>query len=319
MFMMKRLVIALGLVLSVGLGDLFAQDPEFTQFYANPLYLNPAFAGTARCPRICLNYRNQWPGITGTFVTYSASYDQHIDGISGGVGFLFTNDRAGQATINTTNISGIYSYQLNITREFSMKVGLQATYAQKSVDWSKLNFGDMIDPRRGFVYNTTEVPNVTSRTNVDFSAGLLGYSRRYFFGFAVHHITEPDEGFLGQSKLPMKYTGHAGAVIPIGGRYGDSGISPNILYQKQGDFQQLNLGIYFNKGPLVGGAWYRNQDSFILLLGFQQDLFKFGYSYDVTVSKLTNATAGSHELSFQMQFECKPKKKKFRTVSCPSF
>jgi type IX secretion system PorP/SprF family membrane protein len=319
MFMMKRLVITLGLVLSVGLGDLFAQDPEFTQFYANPLYLNPAFAGTARCPRICLNYRNQWPGITGTFVTYSASYDQHIDGISGGVGFLFTNDRAGQATINTTNISGIYSYQLNITREFSMKVGLQATYAQKSVDWSKLNFGDMIDPRRGFVYNTTEVPNVTSRTNVDFSAGLLGYSRRYFFGFAVHHITEPDEGFLGQSKLPMKYTGHAGAVIPIGGRYGDSGISPNILYQKQGDFQQLNLGIYFNKGPLVGGAWYRNQDSFILLLGFQQDLFKFGYSYDVTVSKLTNATAGSHELSFQMQFECKPKKKKFRTVSCPSF
>ena len=316
---MKRLVIALGLVLSVGLGDLFAQDPEFTQFYANPLYLNPAFAGTARCPRICLNYRNQWPGITGTFVTYSASYDQHIDGISGGVGFLFTNDRAGQATINTTNISGIHSYQLNITREFSMKVGLQATYAQKSVDWSKLNFGDMIDPRRGFVYNTTEVPNFTSRTNVDFSAGLLGYSRRYFFGFAVHHITEPDEGFLGQSKLPMKYTGHAGAVIPIGGRYGDSGISPNILYQKQGDFQQLNLGIYFNKGPLVGGAWYRNQDSFILLLGFQQDLFKFGYSYDVTVSKLTNATAGSHELSFQMQFECKPKKKKFRTVSCPSF
>jgi len=319
MFMMKRLVIALGLVLSVGLGDLFAQDPEFTQFYANPLYLNPAFAGTARCPRICLNYRNQWPGITGTFVTYSASYDQHIDGISGGVGFLFTNDRAGQATINTTNISGIYSYQLNITREFSMKVGLQATYAQKSVDWSKLNFGDMIDPRRGFVYNTTEVPNETSITNVDFSAGLLGYSRRYFFGFAVHHITEPDEGFLGQSKLPMKYTGHAGAVIPIGGRYGDSGISPNVLYQKQGDFQQLNLGIYFNKGPLVGGAWYRNQDSFILLLGFQQDLFKFGYSYDVTVSKLTNATAGSHELSFQMQFECKPKKKKFRTVSCPSF
>lgn len=317
--MLKRVIIALGMLAGAGLGDLYAQDPEFTQFYANPLYLNPAFAGTARCPRISLNYRNQWPGITGTFVTYSASYDQHIDAMSGGVGFLFTNDRAGMATINTTNISGIYSYQLNITREFSMKVGLQATYAQKSVDWSKLNFGDMIDPRRGFIYNTNEVPNATSKTNVDFSAGLLGYSRRYFFGAAVHHITEPDEGFLGPSKLPMKYTGHAGAVIPIGGRYSETSISPNVLFQKQQDFQQLNLGIYFSKGPLVGGLWYRNQDSFILLLGFQQDLFKFGYSYDVTVSKLTNATAGSHELSFQMQFECKPKKKKFRTVSCPSF
>jgi type IX secretion system PorP/SprF family membrane protein len=316
--MLKRVVIALSLVCA-SMGDLMAQDPEFTQFYANPLYLNPAFAGTARCPRICLNYRNQWPGITGTFVTYSASYDQHIDGISGGLGFIFTNDRAGQATINTTNISGIYSYQLNITREFSMKFGVQATYAQKSVDWNKLNFGDMIDPRRGFIYNTTEVPNVTNRANVDFSAGILGYSRRYFFGFAVHHITEPDEGFLGPSKLPMKYTAHAGAMIPLGGRYGDSFLSPNILFQKQQDFQQLNLGLYFSKGPIVGGIWYRNQDSFILLVGFQQDLFKFGYSYDVTVSKLTNATAGSHELSFQMQFTCKPKKKKFRTVSCPSF
>ena len=317
--MFKRFVIVLGLISTVGLGDLFAQDPEFTQFYANPLYLNPAFAGTARCPRVCFNYRNQWPGISGTFVTYSASYDQHIDEIGGGIGLIMTNDRAGQATINTTNISGIYSYQLNVSREFSIKMGLQATFMQKSVDWTKLNFGDMIDPRRGFIYNTNEVPGVTNKPNVDFSAGVLGYSRKYFFGFAVHHITEPDEGFLGTSKLPMKYTGHAGAVIPLGGKYSESSISPNILFQKQQDFQQLNLGIYITKGPIVGGVWYRNADSFILLVGFQQDLFKFGYSYDVTISKLTNATAGSHELSFQMQFQCKPKKKKFRTISCPSF
>jgi type IX secretion system PorP/SprF family membrane protein len=318
--MLKRLVIASGMLFSAGLlNEVRAQDPQFTQFYANPLYLNPAFAGTARCPRICINYRNQWPAISGTFVTYSASYDQHIDGMAGGIGLLVTNDRAGKGTLNTTNVSGIYSYQLNLTREFSMKFGIQATYAQKSVDWSKLTFGDMIDPRTGFVYSTNEIPNATTRSNVDISAGMLGYSRRYFFGFAVHHVTEPDEGFLGTSKLPMKYTGHAGALIPLGGRYSESSISPNILYQKQQDFQQLNLGVYFTKGALVGGLWYRNQDSFIILLGFQQDLFKFGYSYDVTVSRLTNATAGSHEISFQMQFECKPKKRKFRTVSCPSF
>ena len=64
----------------------FAQDPAFSQFYANPLYLNPALAGSANCPRVILNYRNQWPGIAATYVTYSASYDQYVDAIQGGIG-----------------------------------------------------------------------------------------------------------------------------------------------------------------------------------------------------------------------------------------
>ena len=74
--------------------DITAQDPEFTQFYANPLYLNPAFAGTARCPRLVMNYRNQWPSLSGTFVTTSASYDQHVPTIQGGLGLIVLNDRA---------------------------------------------------------------------------------------------------------------------------------------------------------------------------------------------------------------------------------
>ena len=56
-----------------------AQDPAFSQFYANPLYLNPAFAGSNECPRANLNYRDQWPGIGRTYITTSASFDQHIN------------------------------------------------------------------------------------------------------------------------------------------------------------------------------------------------------------------------------------------------
>ena len=85
------------------------------------------------------------------------------------------------------------------------------------------------------------------------------------------------------------------------------------------DFRQLNLGLYLNKGAFVAGLWYRGQDAAIVLIGFQQNGFKIGYSYDVTVSKLSNASCGSHEISFSRQFECKPTKKKFRTNSCPSF
>src|SRR4051812_27357085 len=72
------------------------QDPHFTQFYANPLYLNPAFAGSAHCPRITLNYRNQWPALQGQFITASFSYDQQIPSISSGIGLMALTDNAGE-------------------------------------------------------------------------------------------------------------------------------------------------------------------------------------------------------------------------------
>jgi type IX secretion system PorP/SprF family membrane protein len=265
-----------------------------------------------------LNYRNQWPNLSGTYVTYSASYDMHLDALAGGIGALVTTDDQARGTLKTTNFSLLYAYQAVINREFSLKFGIQATYLQKSLDKTKLNFGDMIDARRGFVWNTQEaVPSLTKR-NADFSAGILGYSKYYFFGFAAHHINQPDEGLLGTSKLPAKFTGHAGAIIPLE-KGNASYLSPNILFQQQQKFSQLNLGLYYVKGAFVAGLWYRNADAVIALVGVQNANFKFGYSYDVTISKLSGNTAGSHEISLQIQFECKPKRKKYRTISCPSF
>ena len=90
-------------------------------FYAIPLYLNPAFAGTHICPRLNLNYRNQWPGISGTFVTYSASFDQHSEALHGGLGLLVVNDQAANS-LKSTRVSGMYSYQLKVTRKFSVRL-----------------------------------------------------------------------------------------------------------------------------------------------------------------------------------------------------
>lgn len=306
------------LVFTVFFSDLKAQDPQFTQFYANPLYLNPAFAGTARCPRICMNYRNQWPNLSGRYVTYSVSGDMHLDALGGGLGVLVTTDDQANGTLKTTNASLIYSYQAVINREFSLKFGLQATYMQKSLAVQNLHFGDMIDARRGFVWNTREAVPSPNKTNADFSAGLLGFSKSYFFGFSAHHINQPDEGLLGQSKLPVKFTVHGGAIIELE-KGGESYISPNILFQAQQKFNQLNLGLYYVKGPFVAGLWYRNADAVIALVGIKNDNFQAGYSYDVTVSKLAGNTAGAHEISLQIKFECKSKRKKYRLVSCPSF
>lgn len=320
---MLKKILTIAFLLTAILQEVKAQDPQFTQFYANPLYLNPAFAGVVRCPRFILNYRNQWPAIPGNYITYSASYDQHIDGINGGIGILVMNDVAGQGTLNSLNFSGIYSYHLEVNRNFSIKAGFQATYAQRTLDWSKLTFGDQIDSRYGFIYGTNEVFGPNSVNYVDFSAGLIGYTEKFFFGFAAHHLTQPDQSFLvPSSRLPLKITAHAGASVPLTRktRFNDPAkISPNILFQQQQDFRQVNVGMYFQKSPFVAGLWYRNKDAFIALVGIQQGLFKFGYSYDVTVSRLTNTTGGAHEISVSMQIDCKPKKKRFRTISCPSF
>ena len=100
-------------------------------------------------------------------------------------------------------------------------------------------------------------------------------------------------------------------------------VSPNLMYRSQGGSNQLNFGFYGTRGPIVGGLWFRqlfnNSDSFIALIGFYQDTYKIGYSYDITVSTLTNKSGGAHEISFTLQFGCKKKKVKWRTRKVPNF
>ena len=115
----------------------WSQDPTFTQFYSNPVYLNPALAGSSGCPRIALNYRNEWPQLTGNYVTYAAAYDTYAKNISGGFGLLAMHDMQGQGTIQTSMIGGIYSYNLKVNRKFSLMFGAKASYYQKFLDWDK--------------------------------------------------------------------------------------------------------------------------------------------------------------------------------------
>ena len=155
------------------------------------------------------------------------------------------------------------------------------------------------------------------------SAGIVGYSENFYFGFAAKHLNKPDETMiLGESRMPMRFTGHMGANIVFGGKsqYRNStSLSPNIIYSYQDGFMQLNIGTYVKYGVFTAGAWWRARDAFILTIGVDAGTFRFGYSYDVTISKLTNASGGSHELSLGFNFNCKDKPQRFRTISCPSF
>lgn len=319
-----------------------AQDPEFTQFYAAPLYTNPAMAGTASCDdpkaaagRMVLNYRNQWPSLPGTFRTFAASVDQHIDGINGGVGAIAFRDIAGDGLLTTTSVSAVYSYLAMFggkgqNKRFALKMGIQAGFMQRSIDFNKLRFSDQILPKKGFVNPTQEnLPN-NSVTFPNFSAGLLFYSGSFYSGLAVHNINEPNQSFFRNTDsgttLPRRYTIHAGLVIPLKktkkNQQPDMTISPNILIMTQQKFFQTNIGFYLNKGPFVAGLWFRqtapNSDALIALVGFRYSQFKFGYSYDITVSSARPAAPGSHEISASIEW-CVKSNKRWKKLICPNF
>ena len=305
--------------------NLYAQDPIFTQFYSNPVYLNPAFAGSNKCPRIVSNFRNQWPGFSGDFITTSLTYDQYVDKIKGGLGIILMSDQIAK-TLKSNEASFVYSYHQHLSRKFTLNFGIQGTYISKSVDRSNLTFGDMIHPRRGFVLSTQDVINYAPVDIFDFSAGILGYTDKFYVGFATHHLTEPSFSYISSNNtsfLNRRYTAHAGTEISLNSKSlfseEEKSLSPSVLFIKQGDFQQLNFGLYYRKGNYVVGAWYREGDSFIVTLGMNTKLLRIGYSYDLTTSQLGVYSGGSHEISIALKLYCAPKKKSLRAMSCPSF
>jgi type IX secretion system PorP/SprF family membrane protein len=331
------------LIASIGLSnDAKAQDPAFSQFFGNPLYLNPAMAGSAICPRLNINYRDQWPGIGNAYRTYSTSYDQYVEKLDGGLGLSVMKDVAGEGNLSITHVNLMYSYHLKVTKKFAINAGFEAAYRQLGIDWDRLTFGDQIDPIEGFIYETAEDINnyADHKGYTDLSSGFMAFGSAndkfdYYFGFAAHHITQPDQGFLGESYLPMKMTANVGAAFPLNpyGTYRTSSgnrpknaaiLSPNFLFQKQQDFVQMNYGLYITKGPIVGGLWTRqspdNFDAVIILLGVEQSNWKFGYSYDVTISDLNNSNSrGAHEFSFAYQLPCRYRGRSYETINCPTF
>jgi len=312
--MKKLLPLFIGLMLA-GIATK-AQDPFFIQTYANPLYLNPAFAGTDTVQRIGANFRDEWPAIPGEFITYSISYDRNIIDSNLSIGILAYQDKAGQAVLTTTKATLVIGYQVHI-KSFTLSAAVQGGSSQLNIDESKLNFGNMIDPRKGFIYNTGEV---LTRNNVlvpDFSAGILGYGKYYFAGFSIDHFNQPNESFVaGTSPLPIKLTINAGGMIPLGKLI----LSPTLLYTQQQNFNQLVAELYLISKYVTTGLGFRNGDALLFDLGCQYKRVRFGFSYDLTISQLTLATGGSYEVSLALVLPYKSTKyKKTKGISYPHF
>lgn len=329
--MIRNRLFALLAIISLGIStNAMAQDPAFTQFYANPLYLNPAMAGSANCPRISMNHRNQWSNIKGNFLSNSISIDKNVEKLNGGIGLQVLNDEQGEGVIKSTQVNAIYSYQLQVSRKLTVLTGIQASYQQKGLDKSKLQFGDQIDPNYGFILDSKEDFDLIAESvsYTDVSLGMMAFTKKFFFGLALHHISQPDDSYIEESYLPRRFTLHTGANISVG-RSKNMGlvmdgpfITPNIMYLKQAGAEQLNVGMSLTNESLSGGMYYRsnfsNPDAILAVIGYEANGVRLGYSYDLTVSKLSGS-GGAHEISVTLQLACRDKRKKLKAIKCPKF
>jgi type IX secretion system PorP/SprF family membrane protein len=326
------------------LGTLQAQDPVFSQFYAAPLQLNPAFAGSTYAPRISLNYRNQWMMLDERgYQTYAASYEQSIESLNSGFGITLMADDAASGTYKTNYANVVYGYKLRIQDDWFVKFGVEAGLIQTAVDWDKLVFGDQIDPIFGFrdqggnpIISQEQRPENLNNTVFDIGAGLLVYNRSFYAGLSVKHLNTPDQSLLQINQnlnagLPMRVTLHTGVEITLeegNNSTPTSFISPNIMVIRQGDFGQINAGAYLSFGKFFGGLWYRhawsNPDAGIGLVGFKQGILRIGYSYDFTISSLQSSpaggTGGTHEVSLTINLDdsksLQRKRRKARYQDC---
>ena len=324
----------------------YSQDPQFSQYYNAPLYLNPAFAGTAENTRLVANHRIQWPGIASItpYTTTAFSFDHNIEPIKSGVGVLITRDRQGVGKLTSTDFSLIYSYQVDINKNWSFRPALQASVVSRSIDYSELIYVDQLS-NSGLTGAPTSDNIASDNRNLiypDFATGGLLFSNKFWGGISIHHLNRPNQSYaLPLYKLPWKTSIQAGMRLPFGNQSVKKGhstidversILPSINFKKQGKSSQLDAGVQMIYDPLMFGIWYRgipiksfegnvSNEAIILLAGLHFKRFTLGYSYDITISNLAlSNTAGTHEIALIYEWEkYYPSKKKGRALPCPKF
>lgn len=318
-----------------------AQDMQFTQFYATPLYLNPAFTGANVCSRVSMTYRNQWPGVNTAYQSYLLSFDHYLDAQHVGIGLQIASDKSGSGALRTTLINPSFAFETKLNKRIGIRFGIQPGVTIKSIQFDKLTFGDQIS--RGGSSNPSSVASVESPTQnkafVDVGAGALIYTSNLWLGTSFYHINKPNESIMGatNSALPIKYSVHGGAKLAINKDEKDSDLRKYISlvmnYKGQGKFDQFDFGVYYTQYKINLGVWYRgipgfksyktgyaNNDAMAFLVGYQAPKFNVGYSYDLTISQLTNRSKGAHEITMAFQLcNTKTNKPKRVLVSCPKF
>lgn len=329
---MKRLFV---FVLLFRIGEILAQDVQYSQFYANPLYLNPAFAGSTGLTRLGVNFRNQWPALDESFIAYSAYADHFIEKYQSGIGISISGAKESYTESQTFEIGVLYSYRLRLGESRFLHAGFQGSFIGRDALFDNVILGTQLDIDRGKIIGSPGdgFDGDSKLRDVDLHSGLLYYDSKFWLGVSAFHLLGPEISYLevNGNKLPMKYSLQGGVKFDMApGDINDyfnntdqeRSLSFAFNYKKQGQFSQLDIGTEFYFEPLVLGVWYRglptkyslpNNESIISLLGVRlNNGIEIGYSFDFSISKLGQRySGGAHEVSIRYVFSSKDPSKKY--------
>jgi len=290
-------------------------DPHFSQYYAYPLWLNPALTGVIDGDyRASVNFKQQWGAISNAYLTGGASFDV-APAKNLAFGATVLNQSAGELDFNylTALVSGSYRIRFGLTGLQMVSFGLQAGFVNRSFDLSQARFGNQFNPVTGYEGSTPSSESFSSTSSFvpDINAGIMYFDGNpdqnvnVFMGASAAHLNRPIERFSDNStRTPIRFTAHGGARVRASETLD---IVPNALVMYQGNTNEISLGAYAqfmvnNQSNILFGGNYRIKDASIAFVGLQFKNMVFGLSYDVNTSTLRRASnsSGGLELSISL-------------------
>lgn len=306
-FSIKHSAVALLLILGVGSSQVRAQqDKMFSQYMFNMMALNPAYAGSRDVLSMSALYRNQWAGLPGAPQTATFTADMPLNNERVGVGLQLYGDKAG--VIQETGAFASYAFRIKVGAKSTLALGLQAGASSYQANLTEVRTSPdgQIDP--AFASNISKIlPN--------FGTGIYLSNDRTYLSISVprlikNKLSEYNVGDLRSVQARQAYLA-AGFVV---------GISPVVKMKpsflvKYAEGAPLgfdaNINFWFADRIALGASIRRNQfsswtkyttDAVVGLLEIQlTDQFRFGYSYDRTMSNLQSVAPSSHEIMIRYE------------------
>jgi type IX secretion system PorP/SprF family membrane protein len=316
-----------------------AQDVSFSQFYASPIYLNPAFSGIHRANKLSIHYRNQYRTLE-SYTTYGVSFDKYFEKLHGGLGLQLLKSDQASAVFQTVGASLAYAYQTAISKKYNLQAGLQVGYQSQQLAVNKLTVLSQIDPFTGSTMGSLsayeQLPTKSSIGFLDIGTGAVLYNSDFYVGISAKHLNQPETAYGGSYKWPMAINLHAGYQFHDPSRLAENSwyITPTLQLNKQQNFKELNLGFFAGIKNIFGGLAYRNTfknaDAIVFLIGLGLEKWRIGYSFDYNVATKYNVPRTTHELTLSYLFSKNKKgvdaqaewsgsKSGLKRMKCPKF